>query len=126
EPLAGLFPPRNRIISGLSQAVVIVEAAERSGALITAEHAAEQGRTVLAVPGPVDAAPSGGCNALIRQGAIPVRGADHVLEGLEGVSAMATAAKAAAQAAPAAPAAPPPWLDEAQPRVWYFLGGGPR
>src|SRR5205814_5976827 len=63
----------------------LVEAADKSGALITAEHAAEQGRTVLAVPGPVDAASSGGCNALLRQGVILCRGADDVLEELQGV-----------------------------------------
>ena len=126
EPLASLFPARNRIISGLSQAVVLVEAAERSGALITATHAAEQGRTVLAVPGPADSAASGGTNALIRKGAVLCRGADDVLEELHGVSAMATAAKSAAPAAPLLPAGPPPGLDETQRRVWDFLGDGPR
>jgi DNA processing protein len=123
EPLASLFPARNRIISGLSQAVVLVEAAEKSGALITASHAADQGRTVLAVPGPADSAASGGTNDLIRKGAILCRGADDVLEELRGVSAMATAAKTAA---PPAPVGPPPGLDDTQRRVWEFLASGPR
>jgi DNA processing protein len=127
EPLATLFPARNRIISGLCRAVVLVEAAAKSGALITAEHAAEQGRSVLAVPGPVDAESSGGTNALIRQGAVLCRGIDDILEELQGVSATTTAANASAAATPAAPpAGPPPWLDETQRRVWEFLAEGPR
>ncbi len=127
EPLATLFPGRNRIISGLCQAIVLVEAAEKSGALITATHAAEQGRSVLAVPGPVDSPSSGGTNALIRQGAILCRGIDDILEELQGVSAIATAAKAPAAATQAAPPpGPPPWLDETQRRVWEFLAEGPR
>src|SRR5437867_9368839 len=80
EPLAHLFPPRNRLISGLAQGVVIVEAAERSGALITARQAAEQGRTVFAVPGPVDSPASAGTHMLIRQGAILVRGVEDLIE----------------------------------------------
>jgi DNA processing protein len=116
DPMAGMFPARNRIISGLSRAVVIVEAAERSGALITASHAAEQGRTVLAVPGPIDSPASGGANALIRKGAVLCRGVDDVLEELEGVRGEA----------PARPAAPPPDLDEGQRRIWEFLAEGPR
>jgi DNA processing protein len=118
-PLASLFPGRNRIISGLAQAVVLVEAAERSGALITARHAAEQGRTALAVPGPVDSEASGGTNRLIRDGAILCRGVEDVLEELEGVSART-------QQPPPAPAAPPPGLDGTQRRVWEFLSGQPR
>jgi DNA processing protein len=118
EPLAGMFPARNRIISGLSRAVVIIEAAEKSGALITAEHAAEQGRAVFAVPGPIDSATSAGTNALIREGAVLVRGAEDIIEELEGVRA---------PVAPAAqPAKPPPELDDVQRRLWEFLAEGVR
>lgn len=76
------FPPRNRIISGLSAAVVVVEAAVTGGALVTAMRAGEQGRTLFAVPGDVDREASVGCNLLIRDGAIPVLGADDLIEAL--------------------------------------------
>ncbi len=124
DPVAGLFPARNRIISGLSRVVVIVQAAQKSGALITAEHAAEQGRAVLAVPGSVDDEAHGGCHALIRDGAVLCRGVDDILEELDGVSLMEQRARAA-QGPAAAPAAPA-GLDEAQLRLWEFLGGGAR
>lgn len=121
EPLAGLFPVRNRIISGLSKVIVLVEAAEKSGALITASHAADQGRTVMAVPGSVEAASSGGTNELIRKGAVLCRGVEDILEELHGVSAMAIAEKNAAPAAPPAPSGPPPGLDDNQRRIWELL-----
>jgi DNA processing protein len=79
------FPRRNRIIAGLARAVVVVEAEVRSGSLITARLAAEQGREVLAVPGsPLDPR-ARGCNDLIRQGAALCEGADDVLRALEGL-----------------------------------------
>ncbi len=69
EPRPGHFPPRNRIVSGLADAVVVVEAGDKSGTLITVDMALEQGREVYAVPGRVTDRLSGGCNRLIRQGA---------------------------------------------------------
>ncbi len=77
------FPPRNRIISGLSLAVVVVEAGERSGALITAEFAADQGRDVFAVPGSIFSPQSVGTNRLIQQGARPMTHPADVLETLD-------------------------------------------
>jgi DNA processing protein len=76
------FPPRNRIIAGLSRAVVVVEAGVTGGALVTAARAVEQGREVFAVPGDVDRESSMGCNLLIRDGAIPVLGPQDLVEAL--------------------------------------------
>lgn len=80
--LPGLFPQRNRIISGLSLAVILIEASRRSGALHTARHALEQGREVMALPGAVDSLASAGCHDLIRDGVTLIRNVDDVLEAL--------------------------------------------
>ena len=80
EPAPWRFPARNRIIAGLCAATVVVEARERSGALITADFALEEGRDVLAVPGEITSALSAGTNALLRLGAAPVTRAEDVLE----------------------------------------------
>ena len=80
EPAPWRFPARNRIIAGLCEATVVIEARERSGALITSDFALEEGRDVLAVPGEITSALSAGTNALIRLGAIPATCAADVLE----------------------------------------------
>ncbi|OGL67159.1 DNA protecting protein DprA [Candidatus Uhrbacteria bacterium RIFCSPHIGHO2_01_FULL_63_20] len=77
------FPRRNRIIAGLCQAVLIVEAAKKSGSLITARCAIDEGRDVMAVPGPITGALSEGPNRLIKSGAIPILSAEDVLEALK-------------------------------------------
>ena len=86
RPARWRFPARNRIIAGLAQAAVVVEAAERSGALITADFALECGRTVLATPGAPWSERHTGCNALIRSGAAVCEGVDDVLAELAGAA----------------------------------------
>ncbi|HEY7018921.1 MAG TPA: DNA-processing protein DprA [Gaiellaceae bacterium] len=82
EPAPWRFPARNRVIAGLAAATVVVEARERSGALITADFALEAGREVFAVPGEITSALSTGTNALLRLGATPLTRPDDVLEAL--------------------------------------------
>ncbi len=91
-PLPRFFPMRNRIISGLSRAVVVIEAGERSGSLITARMALEQGRDVLAVPGNVLSGRNRGAHGLLRDGAKIVESADDILEEL-GMAAVAPSAR---------------------------------
>ena len=99
QPQARHFPVRNRIISGLARAVVVVEAAGKSGSLITARNALDQGRDVLAVPGHPFDARAWGCNVLIRDGATLVRSAEDIIDALT----------------PAAAPAPEPTLDLPDP-----------
>ena len=101
DPAPWRFPARNRIIAGLARATVVVEARERSGALITADFALEDGREVLVVPGEITSALSAGANGLLRQGATPVTCAADVLEavGVEPVSAAPVIPDAAGAAA---------------------------
>jgi DNA processing protein len=136
EPQPGMFPARNRIISGLSRGVIVVEANAKSGALITATHAGEQGREVFAVPGPVDGGASAGCLELIRKGARLVRSADDVIEDLKGIAAadfshLSNAerprrngfeTRPAAEAPRPPEPAPLPALEAAQQRVYDALG----
>jgi DNA processing protein len=82
EPAPWRFPARNRIIAGLCAATIVVEARERSGALITADFALEEGREVFAVPGEITSALSAGTNALLRLGATPLTSSGDVLESL--------------------------------------------
>ncbi|MDR2502102.1 MAG: DNA-processing protein DprA [Oscillospiraceae bacterium] len=78
EPIGGHFPVRNRIISGISLGVAVIEAPLRSGALITASRALEQGRDVFSLPGNVDSSSSAGTNRLLQEGAIPILGAQDI------------------------------------------------
>jgi len=131
RPHAGAFPRRNRLISGVAGATVVLEAAANSGALITADCALDQGRTVLAVPGPITSPTSVGCNKLIQQGAKPALSAGDVLEELglprsgHDEPGGETPGHHSAVGRPVAPA-PPPELSTLQRSLWDLLTAEPK
>lgn len=123
RPVAEHFPRRNRIIAGLARVVVIVQAGERSGALITADFALQQGREVMAVPGDIHRACSAGANRLLREGAAPVLGAADVLSQMD-APWCASGGPGRAGRRPAATARPP--LTDAEEKVCSQLARDPR
>lgn len=124
QPQAQLFPRRNRLISGISLGVIVIEAAPRSGSLITARNAAEQGREVFVVPGsPLDPRARGG-NELIRQGATLVQTADQVIEALRPLLTLPLAEPGAAGSPFTAPVDDAS-VDRARPEVLEKLGPTP-
>ncbi len=124
-PQAHLFPRRNRIVAGLCAAVVVVEATLRSGSLITARLALEQGREVLAVPGfPLDPR-AAGPNALLRDGAAPVTCAADILACLPAASASPRPVPAPGEATAAAQKSDIGQTDEARDRILAALGSAP-
>ena len=131
RPHAGAFPRRNRLISGVAGATVVVEAAANSGALITADSALDQGRAVLAVPGPITSPTSVGCNKLIQQGAKPALSAGDVLEELglprsgHDEPGAETSGRHSEVSRPATPA-PPPELSTLQRSLWDMLTAEPK
>lgn len=132
QPQARHFPQRNRLVSGMAQAVVVVEAATRSGSLITARTALDQGREVMAVPGHPFDARAAGCNMLIRDGATLIRSAADMLEALARLAGPAPHTQDQAPAAPLPDPLPARELphrtaspDGLAARILSFLGPSP-
>jgi DNA processing protein len=135
EPLAGNFPRRNRLISALSEGVLVVEMAAKSGAQHTVGYALEQGKEVFAVPGPIGSPMSAGTNQLLKEGARVVTSAEDILEELRGVGRTHAARPARAAAAPpsldlgfhTSPPEPvqPEGLSADEAQAWAALGADP-
>src|SRR5438552_1695147 len=126
RPHAGAFPRRNRLISGLAGVTVVVEAAPGSGALITTDCALDQGRAVLAVPGPITSPTSLGCNRLIQQGAKPALTPGDILEELGMPGAVQASAERPAVGESPAERPPPPGLSGLQRSLWETLRTEPK
>ena len=116
------FPMRNRVVSGMCQGVIVIESAVSGGSMITARFAGEQGRTLMAVPGRIDQASSGGCHQLIRDGAIMVTSVDDILEELRYKRTQFPAQEPELDLDEVA--SPPPSLSEAEQAVLDCFTGG--
>src|SRR2546430_2057333 len=123
RPKAGSFPRRNRLISGLSRAVVVIEAAAGSGAIVTADAGLEQSRPILAVPGPITSPTSVGCNKLIQQGATAALCAADILEEIGLPSGLAETGLALSTPAPRVP---PIDLNGLQLALWTRMTAEPQ
>ncbi len=123
RPHAGSFSRRNRLISGLARAVLVIEAAAQSGAIVTADAGLEQNRPILAVPGPITSPTSVGCNKLIQQGAKAALCAADILEEIGLPTGLNDTAVALATPAPRVP---PPDLSGLQLTLWHRLTAEPQ